>query len=482
MRQYETVIGLEIHVELSTKSKIFCTCTTAFGGDPNTHCCPVCTGMPGTLPVLNRKVVESAILAGLATKCSISQSPKFDRKNYFYPDLPKAYQISQLYLPICKNGFVDIILPTGESKKIRIHEIHMEEDAGKLMHDPWDDCTLVDYNRCGVPLLEIVGEPDLRNAGEAISYLNKIKAILQYLGVSDCKMQEGSFRADINLSVRPIGQEQFGTRTEMKNMNSMKAIAKAIEKESKRQIEAIEEGKKIRQETRRWDENKDASFAMRSKENAQDYRYFPDPDLLPCEISDEWIRTLEAQLPELPDRKKQRYINEYSLPLLDVEILTATKKIADLFENTIASGSNPKEVSNWIMGDLMKLLKENQIEADDVDINPAAFAKMLKLLKDNKINRNAAKEILSKLLQQHIDLDEYIKSNNLEMVTDDNGIRECVSAVLENNEQSLKDYLSGKEKAFLYLVGQVMKQMKGKANPASVHAILKEEIEKIQSE
>ncbi|MHB1485528.1 MAG: Asp-tRNA(Asn)/Glu-tRNA(Gln) amidotransferase subunit GatB [Saccharofermentanales bacterium] len=478
MKQYETVIGLEIHVELSTKSKIFCTCTTAFGGEPNTHCCPVCTGMPGTLPVLNKKVVESAILAGLATNCQISPNPKFDRKNYFYPDLPKAYQISQLYLPICKNGFVDIDLPSGETKTIRIHEIHMEEDAGKLMHDPWDDCTLVDYNRCGVPLLEIVGEPDLRNAGEAISYLNKIKAILQYLGVSDCKMQEGSFRADINLSVRPIGQEQFGTRTEMKNMNSMKAIAKAIEKESKRQIEAIEDGKKIRQETRRWDENKDASFAMRSKENAQDYRYFPDPDLLPCEISDEWIKSLNDRLPELPDQKKQRYINEYALPLLDVEILTATKKIADLFENTIASGSNPKEVSNWIMSDLMKLLKENQIEADDLKIDPAAFAEMLKLLQDGKINRNAAKGILSKLLFETFDLDEYIKTNNLEMIDDDEGLRECVKAVLLSNEQSLIDYKSGKEKAFLYLVGQVMKQMKGKANPAAVHAILKEEIEK----
>lgn len=478
MKQYETVIGLEVHVELSTKSKIFCSCSTSFGGEANTQCCPVCTGMPGSLPVLNRKVVESAILTGLATQCSITPNPKFDRKNYFYPDLPKAYQISQLYLPICRNGFLDVTMPDGEQKRIGIHEIHMEEDAGKLIHDPWDDCTLVDYNRCGVPLLEIVSEPDMRSAQEAISYLSKLKSILEYLGVSDCKMQEGSFRADINLSVRPVGEEKLGTRTEMKNMNSMKAIAKAIEKESIRQIEAIEDGKKILQETRRWDENKDASFAMRTKENAQDYRYFPDPDLLPCSISDEWIQSLRIQLPELVDQKKERYKLEYSLPGHDVEILTATKKIADLFENTISFGCSPKEVSNWIMGDLMKLIKESQLEIDDIAIAPETFARIIQLLQDGKINRNAAKTILAEIVQKEIDLDSFIKEHHLEMVSDDEGIRKCIMEILENNQQSLLDFKSGKEKAFSFLVGQVMRQMKGKADPSVINVILKEEIEK----
>ena len=478
MKQYETVIGLEVHVELSTKSKIFCSCKTSFGGEPNTQCCPVCTGMPGTLPVLNKRVVESAILTGLATQCAITPNPKFDRKNYFYPDLPKAYQISQLYLPICKNGFLDITLPDGQQKRIGIHEIHMEEDAGKLIHDPWDDCTLVDYNRCGVPLLEIVSEPDFRSATEAIAYLTKLKSILEYLGVSDCKMQEGSFRADINLSVRPVGQEVLGTRTEMKNMNSLKAISKAIEKESLRQIESIENGVKILQETRRWDENKDASFAMRTKENAQDYRYFPDPDLLPCSISKEWIESLKSQLPELIDQKKQRYLDEYSLPNHDVEILTSSKKIADLFENTISYGCAPKEVSNWIMGDLMKFLKENQLETDDIEIEPGSFARMIELLKEGKINRNAAKTIFSQLLSGDIDVDAYIKENNLLMVVDSEGLVKCVLEVLANNQQSVSDYKAGKDKAFLYLVGQVMRQMKGKADPMTVNSVLKEEIEK----
>jgi aspartyl-tRNA(Asn)/glutamyl-tRNA(Gln) amidotransferase subunit B len=479
MKQYETVIGLEVHVELSTKSKIFCSCSTAFGGDPNTRCCPVCTGMPGTLPVLNRQVVERAILTGLSTHCAITPNPKFDRKNYFYPDLPKAYQISQLYLPICRNGYLSITTPTGESKRIGIHEIHMEEDAGKLLHDPWDDCTLIDYNRCGVPLLEIVSEPDLRNAAEAIAYLSKLKSILQYLGVSDCRMQEGSFRADINLSVRPAGQEQFGTRTEMKNMNSMKAIARAIEKETERQIEQIESGKKIRQETRRWDENKDASFAMRSKENAQDYRYFPDPDLLPCRISQEWIQELRNRLPELIDEKKLRYRAEYDLPALDIDFLTAEKKTADLFESALSFGCPPKEASNWIMGDLMKIMKERQLEIDEMKLDAKPFARMIKLQLEGKINRNAAREILSEILERSVDPDEYVREHHLEMVTDDSGIRQCIIEILSTNAQSVMDFKSGKEKAFSFLIGQVMRQMKGKADPSAVHSILKEEMEKI---
>ncbi len=479
MKQYETVIGLEVHVELSTKSKIFCSCKTDFGGEPNTHCCPVCTGMPGSLPVLNKSVVERAILTGLATNCSITPNPKFDRKNYFYPDLPKAYQISQLYLPICKEGYLDITTLSGETKRVGIHEIHMEEDAGKLIHDPWDDCTLVDYNRCGVPLLEIVSDPDLRNAHEAIQYLNKLKAILEYLGVSDCKMQEGSFRADINLSVRPVGQKELGTRTEMKNMNSLKAISKAIEKEAKRQIEAIENGKKIRQETRRWDENKDASFAMRSKENAQDYRYFPDPDLLPMTISEEWIQSLRETLPELVEEKKARYRKDYTLPELDVDIITSTKNIADLFEETIAFGCSPKEVSNWIMGDLMKLLKDKNMEPLEVSINSKTFAGMIGLIQAGKINRNAAKLILSEIINHPINLDDFIKEHNLIMVSDDAGIRACVIEILTTNQQSVRDYKNGKDKAILFLVGQVMRQMKGKADPGVVNTILKEEIDKI---
>lgn len=479
MKQYETVIGLEVHVELSTKTKIFCSCKNTFGGEPNTQCCPVCTGMPGTLPVLNKKVLESAIRTGLATDCNITKNPKFDRKNYFYPDLPKAYQISQLYLPICQNGFVDITTADGSSKRIGIHEIHMEEDAGKLIHDPWDDCTLVDYNRCGVPLLEIVSEPDLRNAQEAIAYLSKLKSILEYLGVSDCKMQEGSFRADINLSVRPVGQKEFGTRTEMKNMNSMKAIARAIEKESQRQIEVIESGKIIVQETRRWDENKDSSFSMRSKENAQDYRYFPDPDLLPMTISNEWIKEITDTLPELIDAKKARYMSDFALPSHDVEILTATKKLADLFEETISHGCSPKEVSNWIMGELMKLLKDRQMEAFDIMLDAKAFAKMINVLQEGKINRNSAKMILSALIDSNIDVEKYISEHNLAVVSNDDEIRKVANEVILANTQSISDYKNGKDKAFSFLVGQIMRQMKGKADPGIVNQVLKEEIEKV---
>ena len=325
MKNYETVIGLEVHVELATKTKIFCGCTTEFGGKPNTHCCPVCMGMPGTLPVLNKKVVEYAIAAGLAMDCEITRNAKFDRKNYFYPDLPKAYQISQLYLPICRNGGIEIETGAGK-KRIGIHEIHMEEDAGKLIHDPWEDCTLVDYNRCGVPLIEIVSEPDMRSADEVIAYLEKLRLILKYLGVSDCKMQEGSLRADINLSVREMGVEKFGTRTEMKNMNSFKAIARAVEGERKRQIEVLSYGGRIVQETRRWDENKDTSFAMRSKEDAQDYRYFPEPDLVSLEITEEWLSEIKAREPELRDAKMARYEKEFGIPAYDAAIITGAKK------------------------------------------------------------------------------------------------------------------------------------------------------------
>ena len=368
-KQYETVIGLEVHVELATKTKIFCACSTAFGGAPNTHTCPVCTGMPGSLPVLNRQVVEYALAVGLATNCQIHQYCKFDRKNYFYPDNPQNYQISQLYLPICHDGGVEIETAGGK-KIIGIHEIHMEEDAGKLVHDEWEDCSLVDYNRSGVPLIEIVSEPDMRSAEEVIAYLEKLRQIIQYLGASDCKLQEGSMRADVNLSVREVGTETFGTRTEMKNLNSFKAIAHAIEGERERQIELIEAGRKVIQETRRWDDNKESSFTMRSKEDAQDYRYFPDPDLTPVVISDEWIAEVKARQPELRSEKLERYKKEFDIPDYDAQIITNSKHMADLFEAATAICKKPKKVSNWLMGETLRLLKENNMDPEDLSFAP----------------------------------------------------------------------------------------------------------------
>lgn len=473
MKTYETVIGLEVHVELATKTKIFCGCTTQFGGDPNTHCCPVCTGMPGTLPVLNKKVVEYAIAAGMAMNCSITRHCKFDRKNYFYPDLPKAYQISQLYLPICRDGGIEIEV-NGVKKIIGIHEIHMEEDAGKLVHDPWEDCTLIDYNRCGVPLIEIVSEPDMRNADEVIAYLEKLKLILQYLGVSDCKMQEGSLRADINLSVREVGAETFGTRTEMKNMNSFKAIARAIEGERKRQIEVIEYGKKVIQETRRWDDNKDTSFAMRSKEDAQDYRYFPEPDLVPMDISEEWLAEIKSREPELRDAKMLRYQKEYEIPEYDAAIITGSKNLADIFEATVAICNRPKEVSNWLMVEVMRLMKETETDVEEVKIDPQKLATLIGLIESGSINRTIAKEVFEQIYKEDVDPERYIKDHQLGMVSDDSLLREMVQKIMEENPQSVEDYRNGKEKAIGYLVGQTMKAMRGKANPAMIQGLLKE--------
>lgn len=473
MKSYETVIGLEVHVELATKTKIFCGCTTQFGGDPNTHCCPVCTGMPGTLPVLNKKVVEYAIAAGLATNCKITQKCKFDRKNYFYPDLPKAYQVSQLYLPICRDGHIEIEVD-GVKKKIGIHEIHMEEDAGKLIHDPWEDATLVDYNRCGVPLIEIVSEPDMRSADEVIAYLEKLKLILQYLGVSDCKMQEGSLRADINLSVREVGAKEFGTRTEMKNMNSFKAIARAIEGERKRQIEVLEYGKKVIQETRRWDDNKDTSFAMRSKEDAQDYRYFPEPDLVPIEISDEWLKEIKDKEPELRDAKMLRYEREYDIPEYDASIITGSKRLADIFEATVAICNKPKEVSNWLMVETMRLLKEVEIDAEDLSLSPEKLAELIQLIDEGKINRTVAKEVFEQIFKNDVNPKQYVIEHGLVMVNDDGVLRETILKVMEANPQSIADFKAGKEKALGFIVGQTMKEMKGKANPGKINEIIKE--------
>lgn len=389
MKQYETVIGLEVHVELATKTKIFCSCSTEFGGAPNTHTCPVCTGMPGSLPVLNKQVVEYAMAVGLATNCSITQNCKFDRKNYFYPDNPQNYQISQLYKPICTNGYVEIKGDDGEKKQVRIHEIHMEEDAGKLVHDDWNDCSLVDLNRSGVPLIEIVSEPDMRSSDEVIAYLEKLRLIIQYLGASDCKLNEGSMRADVNLSVREYGAKEFGTRTEMKNLNSFKAIARAIENERERQIDLIEAGEAVIQETRRWDDTKEYSYAMRSKEDAQDYRYFPDPDLVPIIISDEWMAEVKSKEPEFRDEKMARYISEFNLPEYDADIITLYKPLADLFEAAVQKGSAPKEASNWLMGETMRIVKDKGIEPDQVKLTGENFAKFLKLIENDVINKNS---------------------------------------------------------------------------------------------
>lgn len=473
MKSYETVIGLEVHVELATKTKIFCGCSTQFGGEPNTHCCPVCTGMPGTLPVLNKKVVEYAIAAGLAANCTITQKCKFDRKNYFYPDLPKAYQVSQLYMPICKDGGIEIEV-NGVKKVIGIHEIHMEEDAGKLTHDPWEDCTLVDYNRCGVPLVEIVSEPDMRSADEVIAYLDKLKLILQYLGVSDCKMQEGSLRADINLSIREVGAEKFGTRTEMKNMNSFKAIARAIEGEKNRQIDLLENGESVIQQTRRWDDNKNSSYAMRSKEDAQDYRYFPEPDLVPIEISDEWLEEIRNRQPELRDEKMLRYETSYDIPAYDAAIITGSKRLADIFEQTVQIVGNPKEVSNWLMVETMRLLKEAEMEPENILFSPENLAKLVKLIQDGKINRTIAKEVFEKVFKENIDPEEYVNAHGLIIESDEGALKAVIEKMIAANPASVADYHNGKEKALGFIVGQTMKEMKGKADPGAINRILKE--------
>lgn len=472
-RQYETVIGLEVHVELATKTKIFCACSTEFGGAPNTHTCPVCTGMPGALPVLNRQVVEYAIAVGLATNCTINQCCKFDRKNYFYPDNPQNYQISQLYEPICQNGYVEIDTPSG-TKKIGIHEIHMEEDAGKLMHDEWEDCSLVDFNRSGVPLIEIVSEPDMRDAKEVIAYLDKLRLIIQYLGASDCKLQEGSMRADVNLSVRETGSTRLGTRTEMKNLNSFKAITRAIEGERERQIELLEMGKAVIQETRRWDDNKEASYAMRSKEDAQDYRYFPDPDLVPVYISDEWIKQIRDSQPEFRKEKMERYRKEFDIPEYDIGIITDSKHMADLFEETVAICGQPKKVSNWLMGETLRLLKEKNMDPEEILFSPENLAKLIRLVDSKAVNLTVAKEVFEVMFDGNIDPEQYVEEKGLKTVSDEGALRATIGEVIASNPQSVEDYRNGKEKAIGFLVGQTMKAMKGKADPVSVNQILKE--------
>ena len=471
MADWEMVIGLEVHVELATKSKIFCGCSTQFGGAPNTHVCEICSGMPGTLPTLNKSVVEFAVKAGTALNCEITRKNKFDRKNYFYPDLPKAYQVSQLYFPICRNGKVEVKTSKGTTA-IGIHEIHMEEDAGKLVHDDFTEETLVDYNRCGVPLLEIVSEPDFRTSEEVIAYLEKLQSTLRYLGVSDCKMQEGSMRADVNLSVRPAGTTEFGTRTEMKNINSLSAIARAIDYERERQIDLIEAGGKVTQETRRWDDDRGLTYAMRSKENAQDYKYFPEPDLMPIVISEEYIQEVIDNMPELADQKKARYMNEMGLPEYDADIITGSAKLVQVFEKTVEICGAPKDASNWIMTDLLKLCNDAHIAVDDMEFRSESLGEIIKLVADGKINRKIGRKVLGEAFTNGVIPAEYIEKEGLSQVSDLSAIEPIIKEVLAANEKAVNEYLAGNEKNFQFLIGQSMRSLKGKADPQAVRTTL----------
>lgn len=477
MKDYEVIIGLEVHAELSTNTKIYCNCTTEFGADPNTHCCPICTGMPGTLPVLNKKVVEYAVKMGLATNCKIANFSKQDRKNYYYPDLPKAYQISQYDLPLCENGHIDIEVD-GKKKTIGITRIHIEEDAGKLIHDAYTGDTLVDMNRCSVPLIEIVSEPDMRSAKEAVEYMQALKSILEYLDICDCKMQEGSLRCDVNLSVRPVGQKEFGTRTETKNLNSFKAIQNSIEFEIKRQIEVLENGGIIHQETRRFDDAKGEGYAMRTKEEANDYRYFPEPDLAPIVLSDEYINSIKESLPELPNVKKERYLKEYNLSLYDANILTMSIKTANYFENVVKKCNNPKMVANWIMGDFARLLNENDISIDESRIGEENLASLIDLIDKGTISSKIAKNVFEEMFNTGKEAKQIVEEKGLVQISDEGAIKEIVEKVVENNPQSIIDYKAGRDRALGFLVGQVMKESKGKANPGLVNKLLLEILNK----
>ena len=474
---YEIVIGLEVHSELSTKTKIFCSCSTEFGGEPNSHCCPICMAMPGTLPVLNKKVVEYAIKAGLATNCTIAKFSKNDRKNYFYPDLPKAYQISQYDMPLCTKGYVKIETENGP-KKIGLTRIHIEEDAGKLNHDEYGRGSLVDLNRAGVPLIEIVSEPDLRSAEEVDSYLKKLKSILEYIEVSDCKMQEGSFRADVNVSVRKKGEEKLGTRTEMKNMNSFRSITRAIEYETSRQIEILEQGGKIEQETLRWDEISGKTFSMRDKEDAQDYRYFPEPDLAIINVSDEMIDSIKKTLPEMPEVRYKKYIEEYKLPEYDSKILTSSKYLSDLFEKATKLCNNPKSVSNWIMTEVTRILNEEEKEPSQIPFTAEQLGKLILLIDKGTVSSKIAKKVLEELFKNPQDPENIIKEKGLTQISDEGAIKEVVQKILEANPQSIADFKAGKNKALAFLVGQAMKETKGKANPQMLNKMFLDELNK----
>ncbi len=475
--EFETVIGLEVHAELSTASKAFCSCSTEFGGEENTHCCPICTGMPGVLPVLNKKVVDFCIKAGLATNCQITHFGKQDRKNYFYPDLPKAYQISQYDLPVSHDGYIDIVAD-GHKRRVGITRIHIEEDAGKLVHDAFASGTKVDYNRCGVPLIEIVTEPDIRSSEEARVFLETLKNILMYIEVSDCKMQEGSLRCDVNLSVRPVGQKEFGTRCEMKNVNSFSAAVRSMEYERKRQIDLITSGGEVTQETRRWDDEKGYSTVMRTKEDAQDYRYFPDPDLMPIVIDDEWVERIRKTLPELPEAKKARYIEDYALPEYDAEFITASKALAKFFDSTVEAGAQPKAASNWIMSDMSKIMNDEEIAPENIPFTGKDLAELIALIDKGTISGSIAKKVLKFMFEDGTKSPETIvKEKGMVQISDEGAIKELIQSVLAANEKSVTDYKNGKKNAVGFLVGQCMKASRGKGNPQMINKLLNEMLE-----
>ncbi|MBQ3414970.1 MAG: Asp-tRNA(Asn)/Glu-tRNA(Gln) amidotransferase subunit GatB [Clostridia bacterium] len=473
---YEVVIGIEVHAELSTKTKIFCSCPTTFGAAPNTQVCPICMAMPGTLPVLNERVVEYAVKAGLATNCEISRDSKNDRKNYFYPDLPKSYQISQYDKPLCMNGYVEIETAEGK-KKIGIERIHIEEDTGKLNHDDFGGGSLLDLNRAGVPLIETVSRPDMRSAAEADAYLKKLKSIFEYIEVSDCKMQEASFRADINVSVHKPGTP-YGTRTEMKGMDSFRSITRAIEYEIDRQIEVIENGGKIYQETLRWDDVSGKTFSMRDKEDAQDYRYFPDPDLVAINLSEEYIQNVKESLPELPESRKQRYLEEYNLSEKDANIITSSKYLSDLFEGAIKVCNNPKAVNNWIISDISRILNETEMEPIEIPFDSKQLGKLVILIDKGTISSSIGKKVVTELFENPRDPEEIIKEKGWIQISDEGAIKEVVIKILEANPQSIADYKAGKDRALGFLVGQAMKETKGKANPQMLNKMFLEELKK----
>lgn len=479
--KYEAVIGLEVHTELHTATKIFCNCKTSFGANPNTNVCPVCLGLPGVLPVLNKKVLEFAVRAGLALNCEISRFSKFDRKNYYYPDLPKNFQTSQFDLPICEHGYLDVELD-GEVSRIRITRAHMEEDAGKLVHHGSSittaDYSLVDYNRTGTPLLEIVSEPDMRSAKQAVAYMEKMRAILQYCGISDCRMEEGSLRCDANVSVRPVGQKELGTKTEIKNINSFKGVERAIEYEALRQAEILEAGGTIKQETRTWDENEGVTKSMRSKEEANDYRYFPEPDLVPFTVSDEYIENIRKTLPELPDARKARYMESYGLSAYDAAYVTSDKDRADFFEAMVKAGADAKEACNWLMGELAGMLSENGLEIKDSKVTPEAMAELLKLITKGTISGKIAKKIFPEMWETGKSAETIVKEQGLVQISDTGALEAMVDEAIAENPKAVADFKSGNKKAMGAMIGQIMKKSHGKANPRMVSGIL---IKKLQA-
>ncbi|MGD9763495.1 MAG: Asp-tRNA(Asn)/Glu-tRNA(Gln) amidotransferase subunit GatB [Candidatus Binatia bacterium] len=477
--EYEAVIGLEVHAELLTESKIFCGCPAKFGAAPNAHTCPLCLGLPGVLPVLNQRVVEYAIKAGLATHCEIAADSRWARKNYFYPDLPKGYQITQYERPICHGGRVDIEVD-GEHKSVRLTRIHMEEDTGKNIHDQCGDASLVDYNRSGVPLLEIVSEPDIRSAAEAVAYLRKLRAILQYLEVCDGNMEEGSFRCDANISVRRRGAREFGTKAEVKNMNSFRAVERAIEFEIERQIDLVRHGERVVQETRLWDPDREETRSMRSKESAHDYRYFPEPDLLPLAVSPAWVAQVAAGMPELPDARRARFVRRYGLPAYDAEVLTARKDLADYFEAAVGIHANPKAISNWMMGDLLRLVRERKLDEALVirtwPVSPAQLAGLVARIDDATISGKMAKAVFEQMVETGQAPDAIVAEQGLSQVTDTGAIDAAIAAVLAANADKVAEFRAGKDKLFGFFVGQVMKATEGKANPQKVNELLRQRL------